>query len=131
MTGLFSQDWINRFQSEWNKDTQFNALTDSTVQRLTIGYGFPEEITPRACIVVDQGQITQAGLYDGQPLDWDLRAREPHWKDWFKREIGASSIGLAYTTGKLKILAGDYWQIIKNPTIKQSLIKGFSIMGRL
>ena len=131
MSKLFNEDWMKRFQSEWNKESQIQKAVEPATHRMTIGYGFPEETAPRGCIVLHNGKITEAGSYQGQLLDWDLRAKELHWKDWLNREIGSSSLGLAYTTGKLKILCGDYWQMVKNPFIKQSLIRGFSIMGRL
>ncbi|MDH5472845.1 MAG: SCP-2 sterol transfer family protein [Gammaproteobacteria bacterium] len=131
MSKLFNENWMKRFQSEWNKDINLNNNTETSRWNLTIGYGFPEEGAPRGCIIMKNGHITEAGLYHGQTLDWDLRAKELHWKDWLNREVGSSSIGLAYTTGKLKFLSGDYWQIVKNPTIKKSFIKGFSVMGRL
>ena len=131
MTKLFNEDWMKQFQSEWNKDTRLTKNTALPRNKLTIGYGFPEEGSPRGCVVLNNGQMHEAGPYQGQALDWDLRAKELHWKDWLNREIGSTSIGLAYTTGKLKFHSGDYWQIIKNPEIKQSFIKGFSIMGRI
>ena len=131
MSKLFNENWMKRFQSEWNKNTQQAKMTELQNGKLTIGYGFPEEGSPRGCIVLKNDQIIEAGQYRGQSLDWDLRAKELHWKDWLSREIGSSSIGLAYTTGKLKFLCGDYWQIIKNPEIRQSFIKGFSVMGRI
>ncbi|MDH5766020.1 MAG: SCP-2 sterol transfer family protein [Gammaproteobacteria bacterium] len=131
MTKLFNEQWMQRFQSEWNKDTQYKTTPELSIHQLRIGYGFPEESTPRCCFEVNNGQITHAGAYQGQELDWDLRAREPHWKDWQNRETGSSSIGMAYSSGKLKILTGDYWQFVKNPAIKHSLLKCFSIMGRL
>lgn len=131
MSKLFNEEWMKRFQSEWNRDTR--STNDPQIQNheFTIGYGFPEEGSPRGCVVLNNGQITEAGPYQGQMLDWDLRAKELHWKDWLNREIGSSSIGLAYTTGKLKFVSGDYRQIVKNPDIKRSFIKGFSVMGRL
>ena len=131
MTRLFNEDWMKRFQFEWNRNTHQAQTAEPHNAHLTIGYGFPEEGSPRGCIVLKNGQITEAGQYQGQLLDWDLRAKELHWKDWLNRETGSTSIGLAYTTGKLKFLSGDYWQIIKNPSIKQSFIKGFSVMGRI
>lgn len=131
MSRLFNESWMKRFQSEWNKESQLSDNTKSPCCNLTIGYGFPEEGAPRGCVVVKNGKVTEAGLYQGQTLDWDLRAKELHWTDWLNREVGSTSIGLAYTTGKLKFVSGDYRQIIKDPKIKQSIIKGFSIMGRL
>jgi len=106
MTRLFNENWMKQFQSEWNRNTRMTKSTEIGNEKLTIGYGFPEEGSPRGCIVLNNGQIIEAGQYQGQSLDWDLRAKELHWKDWLKREIGSSSIGLGYTTGKIKFLRG-------------------------
>ena len=77
------------------------------------------------------GYVTKAGDYDGQPLNWDLRAKETHWKEWMQREVGSTGLGLAYTTGKLKFIEGDYKSMIKNPTMSSPFIKSFSAMGRI
>jgi hypothetical protein len=41
------------------------------------------------------------------------------------------SLGMAYTTGKLKFKVGDYMAMIKNPSMAGPFIKSFSVMGRV
>ncbi|VAW59938.1 hypothetical protein MNBD_GAMMA08-3106 [hydrothermal vent metagenome] len=131
MPTLFDNAWMERYKEEWNKDPNLakplNAINFSSV----IGYGFPDEEKPRSCIVIKDGYITEAGHYNNQPLNWDLRAKEGHWREWLKREVGSTGLGLAYSTGKLKFIAGDYKLMIKNQSIASPFIKSFSAMGRV
>lgn len=41
------------------------------------------------------------------------------------------SLGLAYTSGKLKFKTGDYGAMIKNPAMAGPFIKSFTVMGRV
>ena len=42
-----------------------------------IGYGMQGEDAPRGYIDVQNGQVVASGAYDGQDLNWDLRAPRP------------------------------------------------------
>ena len=131
MSELFNDKWMKKYQSEWNKDTELTAALKEINFSSIIGYGFPDEHQPRGCITIEQGKVVAAGPYGGENLDWDLRARENHWYGWLKREVGNTGIGLAYNTGKLKFLAGDYKYMLKNPALYRPFIRSFSIMGRV
>lgn len=131
MLRLFDDAWMRRFKDEWNKDPYLASHLQKINFSSTIAYGFPDEDTPRACIVVEDGYITEAGKYKSQQLNWDLRARENHWKEWLGREVGTTGIGLAYSTGKLKFIEGDYKAMIRNPKMSLPFIKSFSAMSRV
>jgi hypothetical protein len=64
-------------------------------------------------------------------LNWDLRAKPEDWDKWLKKGVSMMSLGMAYTTGKLKFKVGDYMAMIKNPSMAGPFIKSFSVMGRV
>jgi len=131
MSELFNDIWMKKYQSVWNKDPELSKALEKLSFNSTVGYGFPNEAAPRGCIIIENGHIVDAGAYEGQNLNWDLRAKENHWNEWLNREVGAASVGLAYSTGKLKFIEGDYKNIIKNPDMSRPFIKSFSAMGRV
>jgi len=131
MLQLFDKAWMNKYMQEWNKDLYLTRPLNEINFSSVIGYGFPDEEKPRSCIVIEDGYVVEAGQYSNQTLNWDLRAKEGHWKEWFRREVGSTGLGLAYTTGKLKFVEGDYKSMIKNPTMASPFIKSFSAMGRV
>lgn len=130
MSELFSDRWMQRFQQEWNKDRELTSALEKIRFNSTIGYGFPDEDRPRACITIKQGKVVSAAAYTGGPLNWDLRARENHWQQWLQQEVGNAGLGLAYSTGKLKFLSGDFRHLLKNPDLHRPFVRTFSIMGR-
>lgn len=131
MPKLFNDEWMKKYQLEWNKDPELSVALKKINFNSVIGYGFMNESKPRGFISVKNGQIIDAGLYSDQALNWDLRAKETHWNDWLSREVGTTSVGLAYSTGKLKFIEGDYKNMIKDPSIGRPFVKSFSAMGRV
>ena len=131
MLKLFDSAWMNKYKDEWNKDPYLAKSLSEICFSSVIGYGFPDEDKPRACIVIEDGYVIEAGNYINQELNWDLRAKEGHWNEWIKREVGSTGLGLAYTTGKLKFIEGDYKSMIRNPAMSSPFIKSFSAMGRV
>lgn len=130
MSPLFSDIWMKHFQDEWNKDAELTQSLEKINFSSNIGYGFPDENAPRGLIIIQQGRVIGAGFYQGQPLNWDLRAKEKHWLEWLNREVGTTGFALAYSTGKLKFIVGDYKSMVKMPEIARPFIKSFSAMGR-
>jgi len=131
MLKLFESAWMNKYKDEWNKDPYLAKSLNEINFSSIIGYGFPDEDKPRSCIIIKDGYIVEAGDYEDQPLNWDLRAKETHWHEWIKREVGSTGLGLAYTTGKLKFVEGDYKSMIRNPSMASPFIKSFSAMSRI
>ena len=118
MSQLFNDIWMKKYQSIWNKDPELSTALEKISFDSTIGYGFPDETTPRGFIVIKNGHVVDAGSYQGQPLNWDLRAKEDHWKEWLNREVGLTSVG-------------DYKNIFKSPSMSRPFVKSFSAMGRV
>ena len=58
--------------------------------------------------MVEQGKVTASGAYEGQALNWDIRAAPELWDKWLKKPPTMMDLGVAYTTGKLKFEVGDY-----------------------
>ncbi len=131
MTTLFDKNWMQKFQHEWNKDRELAGALQDIKFNSIIAYGFPDEDKPRGVITVNNGQVVDAGAYNNQALNWDLRAKQKHWHDWLSKEVGKASLGLAYSTGKLKFLSGDYKGMIRNPKLLKPFVKSFSVMGRI
>lgn len=130
MSQLFSHAWMKQYQAEWNRDSELTQSLKQINFCSSIGYGFPDEKAPRGLLIVQQGRVVEAGSYQGQTMNWDLRAQEKHWLDWLNREMGATGFGLAYSTGKLKFIVGDYKSMVKKPEMARPFIKSFSAMAR-
>jgi hypothetical protein len=79
--------------------------------------------------VVENGYVTKAAAYSGESMNWDLRATQDSWEKWCNKPLGMLTLGIAYTSGKLKFKVGDYGAMIKNPAMAGPFIKSFGVMG--
>ena len=131
MADLFSADWMNRFQEEWNKEPELVDTLGKINFNSTIAYGIDGEAAPRGVLVVEQGRVVKSGAYNGEPLNWDLRASQDSWEKWIAKGIGMMGLGMAYTTRKLKFEVGDYGAMIADPRMAAPFIKTFTVMGRV
>lgn len=130
MSDLFTPEWMERFMNAWNAEP---ALADALAEinfNAVIGYGFPDDEQPVGVITVENGKATSAGTYDGQNLNWDLRAKQEQWEKWMKKPPGMAGLGMAFTTGKIKFREGDYAAMLKDPRMAGPFIKSFSVMGQ-
>ena len=131
MPALFSAEWMNQFAEAWNAEPELGDALAKIGFNSVIGYGFPGEPAPQGYIDVQNGHVVASGAYDGQELNWDLRAAPADWEKWCSKGIGMMALGVAYTRGKLKFQKGDYGAMIKNPAMAGPFIKSFSVMGRV
>ena len=130
MAELFSAEWMNSFKDEWNAEPELsNALAEIGFNS-TIGYGFPDDEQPTGVLVVENGQAVAAGAYEGQELNWDLRASKEQWQKWMDKPPGMMGLGTAFASGKIKFKIGDYSAMVKDPRMAGPFIKSFSVMGR-
>lgn len=129
MAALFSDDWMVDFGNAWNDEKDLGDALAKIGFNSTIGYGIQGEDKPRGVIKVENGYVVSAGGYNGEALNWDLRATADDWEKWCQKGLGMVSLGMAYTTGKLKFNVGDYGAMIKNPAMAGPFIKSFSVMG--
>jgi hypothetical protein len=130
MSDLFTDDWMKSFMDEWNDEPDLSDALAKIDFKSTIGYGFSGDETPRGVLVVEGGKAIEAGSYDGQEMNWDIRASEAQWDKWISKPPGMMGLGAAFTTGKMKFIVGDYGAMIKDPRMAKPFIKSFSVMAR-
>lgn len=131
MAELFSEQWMNRFHEEWNKESDLAGALAKINFNSTIAYGIDGEAAPRGVIVVEQGKVVKSGAYTNETLNWDLRASQESWEKWIAKGVGMVGLGMAYTTRKLKFNVGDYGAMISDPRMAGPFIKTFTVMGRV
>ena len=131
MADLFSEEWMKGFMGEWNGEPGVSNSLKEIGFSSTIGYGFDGDAQPTGIIVVENGEAVSAGAYNGEELNWDLRAKKDNWEKWVKKGIGMAGLGMAYTTRKLKFNVGDYSAMVKDPRMAGPFVKSFSIMSKV
>ena len=131
MAELFSEQWMQKYLNEWNKEATLAKDLSNIGFNSTIAYGFDHEDDPRGVMVIEKGQAVCASVFDNQTPNWDLRASKENWQIWFKHPPGMMALGMAYTTYKLKFNKGDYTALLKDPHIAAPFIKSFDVMGRV
>lgn len=130
MSEKFSPEWMDHYKDAWNQEPK---LTDPLAEihfSSAIGYGFPDEEQPRGVLVVEEGKATFGGAYEGQELNWDIRAGAELWDQWMENPPNMTKIGLAYTTRKLRFKHGDYAAMLREPRMAGPFIKSFEMMAR-
>ena len=128
---LFDDTWMKAYQQQWNTESKLKAPLAQINFNSIIGYGFPKDEDCTGYIKIENGECVEAGAYDGQVLNWDMRAEEKNWIKWLSKEIGMTGLGLAVTTGKLKFRRGDFKGMISDPRMAGPFIKSFGAMGRV
>ncbi len=130
MSEMFSVEWMERYRDAWNAEPELSGELEKIAFQSTIGYGFNDEDEPRAVLVVENGKAVAAGAFEGQELNWDLRASPKDWQSWLKKPPGLMGLGMAYTSRKLRFKVGDYAAMIKDPRMAGPFVKSFSVMAR-
>lgn len=128
MAVLFTAEWMNELKEAWNAEPEVKDKLADIGFNSVIACGFKGEDTPRGVFVVENGECVRAGDYDGETTDWDMRADHKDWMKWVEKGIGMTGMGLAFTTGKLKFLTGDYKSMIKDPRMAGPFVKSFGLM---
>ena len=131
MADLFSDAWMKSFGEEWNNEAELSDALAKINFESVIGYGFRKDEKPIGVLVIKDGKVTSAGAYNGETMNWDLRASAESWNKWMAKGIGMAGLGMAYMGGKLKFQVGDYSAMIKDPRMAKPFIKSFSVMGRV
>ncbi|MBS3799654.1 MAG: SCP-2 sterol transfer family protein [Thioalkalivibrio sp.] len=130
MAELFSEDWMKSFMEQWNAEPELADELAKINFNSVIGYGFPGDEKPVGVLTVEDGKAVAAGAYNGEKMNWDLRASEDQWRKWMDKPPGMMGLGSAFTTGKIKFVVGDYKGMLKDPRMAKPFIKSFSVMGR-
>jgi len=131
MADLFSQEWMESYMEKWNAEPALSDKLSEINFNSNIGYGFDGDEKPMGVLIVENGKAVKAGSYDGEELNWDLRASTDHWGKWMKKPPGMMGLGLAYTSRKLKFNVGDYGAMVKDPRMAGPFIKSFGVMGQV
>ncbi len=128
---MFEHDWMSKYQEAWNSEPGLaDALKEINFNSI-IAYGYIGDAQPTGVIIVENGHAVSAGAYNGETVNWDLRASRENWAKWAQKPPGMMGLGMAYTTGKLKFLVGDYGAIVKDPRMAGPFIKSFAAMTKV
>lgn len=131
MSDLFSPEWMQSFCDQWNAEPELSDELAKIHFHSVIGYGFEEDVNPTGVITVQAGKVVAAGAYEGQKLNWDLRADLAHWQQWITKGLNMMGLSMAYMTRKLQFRTGDYTAMIKDPRMAGPFIKSFAVMSRV
>lgn len=131
MAEVFSAEWMDQFMQQWNSEPELSDALAKIGFNSVIGYGFDSDADPKGVISIENGKATSAGSYNGEELNWDLRASPDSWQKWMSKPPGMMGLGVAYTSRKIKFLKGDYGAMVKDPRMAGPFIKSFSVMGRV
>ena len=131
MAELFCEEWMNQLKDAWNVDPEVKDALAAIGFSSVIAFGFTREDEPRGVLVVDNGECVDAGDYNGEDLDWDMRAGRKQWMKWVAEGLGVAGLGMAYATGRLKILQGDFKTAFKDPRLAGPMSKGLGLMSKI
>jgi hypothetical protein len=127
-TELFSENWIAQLGQLWNTDEKMLKHLRGVDFNALVGYGYKDEEAPRAYLEVSGGQVVETGLWNGEPLNWDLRADLASWEKWIKNGFGLQRLGAAVVTGELKFVAGDYRKMVSKVHLSIPFLRHFELM---
>ncbi len=82
MPELFCDEWMNSLKDEWNNEPDVKDKLAEIGFSSIITYGFKDEDAPRSVFVVENGECTSTGDYNGETADWDMRAAPKDWAKW-------------------------------------------------
>ncbi|MBD2356035.1 SCP-2 sterol transfer family protein [Tolypothrix sp. FACHB-123] len=131
MTELFSSEWMQAYAEKWNQEPELADALKQIHFSSVIGYGFEDEPEPRGVLTIIDGKAIHAETYNGQKLNWDLRADKDHWQQWVTKGLNMMGLSMAYMSRKLQFRVGDYLAMIKDPRMAGPFIKSFSVMGKV
>ncbi len=131
MAQLFSNEWINLLKDAWNAEPEVSGKLADINFNSVITCGFKGDDAPLCVFVVEDGIAVSAGLYGGEKADWDMRASSQDWAKWMNKPLTMTSMGIAFATGKLKFVKGDFKTMIKNPSMAVPFVRSFGLMTEI
>ena len=131
MAELFSDAWMKELMGAWNGEPEVKDKLAEIGFSSVITCGFKDEEQPRGVFVVENGECVSAGSYNGESPNWDMRADRKDWMKWVAKGLGMTGMGMAFTTGKLKFLSGDFKAMIKDPRMAGPFVKSFGLMQKI
>jgi len=130
MAELFSDEFMKSYMKAWNEEPELSDALAKIDFNSVIAYGFDDEEQPRGVLRIEGGKAVAGGAYNGEEVNWDLRASPENWKKWMAKPPGMVGLGMAYTSRKLKFKVGDYAAMIKDPRMAGPFIKSFTAMSK-
>ena len=131
MSELFSEAWIQSLGDAWNNDPSIVDPLEKAEFTANISYGFIGEDQPRCLLSIVNGKIVSANRFQGENVDWDLRADSKNWEKWITKGFGLTKLGPAVATKTLQFAKGDYRQMIRNPLLSRPFLRHFVLMTQL
>ncbi|MEJ2393848.1 MAG: SCP-2 sterol transfer family protein [Candidatus Thiodiazotropha sp.] len=131
MAELFTEEWMQGFATHWNAEPELSDALAQIGFNSVIGYGFDGEEQPRGVLTVENGKAASGEAFNGQTLNWDIRASSDQWNKWIAKPPGMMGLGMAFTSRKMKFVVGDYSSMVKDPRMAGPFIKSFAVMARV
>lgn len=128
---MFTNEFMQKFQELWNNDENITGPLKGINFTANVGYGFKDEEKPMAVIIIKDGIVTEAREYRDEELDWDMRCTPDNWIYYMKNGMGVSTLASAYSMGWLRFLKGDYFSMVKNPSMIGPFVKSFDCMSQV
>jgi hypothetical protein len=128
---MFDNEWMGKFKDVWNASAEVSEALAKINFDSTIAWGIAGDDKPRGVLVVKGGKAVQGGAYNGEHLNWDLRASQKHWDAWQQSPMGMAGLGMAVATGKLKFIVGDYGSMLKNPAMATPFVNSFGLLQKV
>ena len=128
---LFNENWMQQFAKLWNNDQEINDALNGQKFNANIGYGFTKSQHPIGILMIEHGKVKYGGLYEGQNLDWDLRANADDWKYWITEGLGLAKLGFVVRCKQLYFNCGDFHKILRNPRLATALLRSFIVMNQV
>ncbi|EFC49949.1 predicted protein [Naegleria gruberi] len=128
---MFNTQFMKKLQTLWNQDETIPSTLKSINFNANVGYGYQGKENPETVLIIKEGTASEAKVYEGETLDWDIRCSEDNWVYYMKNGMGMTTLGSAYTMGWMKFLKGDYFSMIKNPSMIGPFIKSFELMSKV
>jgi hypothetical protein len=131
MSTLFCEAWMQAFATLWNSDPQItNALYEQSFNA-NIGYGLSKAPIPIGVLIIVEGQVKSAGLYQGEALDWDIRANLDDWEKWLDKGLSLAQLGMMLIHKKLQFQTGDARKILRTPRLATAFLRSFDLMRQI
>ncbi len=131
MSKIFSDEWMKSFSDLWNADKEMVENLSEAGFNSIVGFGCTGDDKPVGIVEVKDGRVMYAGEFQGQKLDWDMRADVDAWQEWLTEGFGFDKLGVSVSTGKLSFVEGDYRQMIRHPNMARPFLRHFELMGQL
>lgn len=131
MPRVFSAPWMKSLADAWNGDGKMVDDLTKVGFDGNIGFGYIDGERPRGFLEVRQGKVVNAGDYIAQELDWDLRAKPEDWQLWMTEGFGLARLGFTTATGRLRFVAGNYRQMVRNPALARPFLRIFELMAAI